>query len=159
MKRMVLTILLITLMMVIFLFSNQNATVSQGVSDKVTTNIIDTITSITNRSITNDEKQNLIKNTRTIIRKTAHFTLYFILGIISFMTIASYNFKKPILYSIIFCLLYACGDEIHQLFLDGRTPKIIDVLIDTIGSSLSIIMVSKLNFRTLKLHLYKDNKI
>ena len=31
------------------------------------------------------------------------------------------------------CLVYAVSDEIHQGFVDGRTPKVLDVGIDTLG--------------------------
>ena len=31
-------------------------------------------------------------------------------------------------------ILYACTDEIHQLFIQGRAGQLKDVLIDTIGS-------------------------
>ena len=51
----------------------------------------------------------------------------------------SYGVKKILFYSILFCFIYACSDEIHQLFLDGRTAKVLDVCIDTCGSSLAII--------------------
>ena len=52
----------------------------------------------------------------------------------SYLVFNIYGMTKPALYSIIFCFLYACSDEIHQMFLDGRTAKIMDVCIDTCGS-------------------------
>ncbi len=38
--------------------------------------------------------------------------------------------------AVLFGLLYGIGDELHQQFIPGRGPDIIDVLIDTIGASL-----------------------
>ena len=38
-----------------------------------------------------------------------------------------------LIYTIIFVFIYACSDEIHQLFIRGRSGEILDVLIDTLG--------------------------
>lgn len=139
-KRVIYTALLVVWMLVIFLFSNQTASKSQSTSDKVASDIVDVVEVVTKNDIKESKKESIIKNTRFIVRKTAHFTLYFILGIIVYLLFTSYNIKKPILYSILFCLLYACSDEIHQLFSDGRTAKTMDVFIDTIGSFFAILI-------------------
>ena len=135
--KIIFTILLIAWMIIIFLFSNQDATKSQSTSDKVASIIIDTATSITNQKITKQEKGKWIENTRFVIRKLAHLTLYFILGILAYFTFQSYSVSHPLIYGICFCFLYACSDEIHQIFSSGRGPKILDVLIDTSGALLS----------------------
>ena len=41
------------------------------------------------------------------------------------------------------CLMYSISDEIHQLFTSGRTFKVLDILLDTMASSLSIIIMNK----------------
>lgn len=138
-KKLIYTVLLIMLLLVIFLFSNQTANKSQSTSDKVASGIVDIVETVTKNEIKKDKRESIIENTRFLVRKTAHFTLYFILGIIVYLLFASYGVKKIVFYSIIFCFLYACGDEVHQLFLDGRTAKILDVCIDTCGSSLAVI--------------------
>ena len=138
-KKIIYTVLLIMLLLVIFLFSNQTANKSQSTSDKVASGIVDIVETVTKNEIKKDKRESIIENTRFLVRKTAHFTLYFVLGIIVYLLFTSYGVKKIVFYSIIFCFLYACGDEIHQLFLDGRTAKILDVCIDTCGSSLAVI--------------------
>lgn len=138
-KKLIYTVLLIMLLLVIFLFSNQTANKSQSTSDKVASSIVDIVETVTKNSIKKDKRKSIIENTRFLVRKTAHFTLYFILGIIVYLLFTSYGVKKIVFYSIIFCFIYACSDEIHQLFLDGRTAKILDVCIDTCGSSLAVI--------------------
>ena len=71
---------------------------------------------------------------RIIVRKLAHFTEYLILGILV-INACKYNSVKDIIkLSILICLLYACSDEIHQLFIQGRGGRILDVCIDTLGS-------------------------
>lgn len=140
-KKIIYTILLIIWMVVIFLFSNQNAAKSESISDKVTSGVIDIAETITNQEVKNEKRSTLIEETRFFIRKSAHFTLYFILGILTYLTFSSYSIKNPILYSISFCFLYAGSDEIHQIFSDGRTAKLLDVFIDTIGASIGILLI------------------
>ena len=155
-KKIILTSLLIIWMIVIFMFSNQNATKSESTSDKVASTVIDTVEVVTKEEITEDKKETLIEDNRFVVRKTAHFTLYFILGLLAYLTLSSYSIKKIVIFSILFCFLYACSDEIHQMFLDGRTGKILDVFIDTIGSVVGIylcLLVGKLKLK------YNSNKV
>jgi len=69
-----------------------------------------------------------------LIRKLAHFTEYFILGILTINCFKDYKFNNIFIYSLLFCIFYACTDEVHQLFVPGRSGNIIDVLIDSVGS-------------------------
>ena len=73
-----------------------------------------------------------------IIRKMAHITEYLILGILLFNVLKDYNIinTKLVIITIIFCFTYAISDEVHQLFIQSRSGKFSDVLIDTIGSSI-----------------------
>lgn len=137
-KSIIYTTLLFIWMIVIFSFSNQNAINSQSTSDKVASSIVDTTEVITKQEIPKEDKEDFIEDTRVLVRKSAHFTLYFILGILVYLTFTSYSIPRTIIFSIIFCFLYACSDEIHQMFSDGRTAKILDILIDTCGSCLAI---------------------
>lgn len=43
--------------------------------------------------------------------------------------------------SIIIGIIYATSDEIHQAFVPGRGPLLTDVLIDTMGVILGILLV------------------
>lgn len=126
--------LLVTWMIVIFIFSNQNGNTSQNTSDKVSTSIVNTIEIITNNEIPAKKKNDFVVNNRFVIRKFAHFTLYFILGILVYLVFIDFNISKSVIYSIVFCLLYAISDEVHQMFSIGRTAKAFDVFIDTLGS-------------------------
>ena len=137
-KRIIYTSLLIIWMVVIFMFSNQNGKESKSVSDKVTSNVIDAVEVVTKDDVSDDKRNNIIKDSRFVVRKLAHFSLYFILGILSYLTISSYNISnRVIVYSLLLCFLYACSDEIHQMFSDGRTFRILDIFIDTMGESIS----------------------
>ena len=109
-----------------------------------------------------------------LVRKTAHFTEYAILGSLFFLnlrnrlksnntltensklqttkTLAKKNpntqltktiakkaplgpLKYALAMSILLSFLYACTDEIHQIFVPGRSAQFRDVLIDTLGAS------------------------
>ena len=48
-----------------------------------------------------------------------------------------YN-EKELLYALIICLLYSISDEIHQIFIVGRSCELFDIFIDTIGSFFEI---------------------
>ena len=124
MKKKISIILVILWMILIFIMSSFSGNDSSNQSNF----IVDIISNIFN--INNIELLSLI------IRKLAHFTEYFILGILVYNMIYNLNKKKYI--SIIICILYAISDEIHQLFVVGRSCKIIDILIDNLCSKLGI---------------------
>jgi VanZ family protein len=44
---------------------------------------------------------------------------------------------------ILLCFLYASSDEIHQLFVPGRSGSFIDILLDTFGSSCAIVFLER----------------
>ena len=116
-------ILVIIWMIVIFSFSNSSGTASSEESNAIVLFIINLI-----------HYNGDINILEFIIRKLAHFTEYFVLGILV-INACKYNSVKDIIkLSILICLLYACSDEIHQLFIKGREGKIFDVCIDTLGS-------------------------
>ena len=66
------------------------------------------------------------------IRKLAHFTEYFGLGLFAFYAFKDYKI------SLLLSVLVACCDEILQLFVVGRSGQISDVLLDSLGVFVSI---------------------
>lgn len=78
-----------------------------------------------------------------IVRKGAHFTEYFILYMFLYNALKeSFSFKKALIFSIIGVFLYASSDEYHQSFVPGRGPSFRDVLVDTSGGILAMILAS-----------------
>jgi len=140
-KRIIYTTLVILFMIIIFLFSGQSGVKSESTSDAFASEVIDKITSVTNNNISNKRKKEMIINTRFIVRKLAHLTIYLCLGILVYLMLSSYNVKKVVFYSILFCFIYACTDEIHQLFSVGRTARFYDIIIDTIGSTIGCFII------------------
>lgn len=80
-----------------------------------------------------------------VVRKCAHFFEYMILALLVLNVLKLYfNMKQVIIITIVFVFLYACSDEIHQLFIQGREGAIRDVIIDTSGGiTLVFIKVGK----------------
>lgn len=73
-----------------------------------------------------------------LVRKTAHFTIYLVLGICLYGSVQAWSpsisIPSKIVLSLLIALLYAAGDEIHQLFIDGRAGSLRDVFIDSCGA-------------------------
>ena len=137
-------ILIIIWMIIIFMFSNQSATQSSKLSDSLIDNTIVKVYEIFNGKVNKEQRAKIIDNYSYFIRKLAHFTLYFILGILCFTFFKDFT-KHYVIYSIMVCFLYAVSDEIHQMFSIERGPGVIDVLIDTLGSLASIIILDRKN--------------
>lgn len=132
--------LIIIWMLTIFNFSHQTSTESSGLSDKVIVKIAEILTQ---KVLSATEKAHIIKKYKLLVRKAAHFTSYFILGtliIILFIDL-KINIKKSNIITLIICFIYACTDEIHQLFISGRNGSFIDVLIDTSGAATALIII------------------
>lgn len=70
------------------------------------------------------------------IRKLAHFSIYFCLATMVYITLAILGVGKVLRFMITvgFCFCFAFGDEYHQKLTGGRTSSMSDVYLDTFGS-------------------------
>ena len=130
-NKIVKIIILILWMILIFILSNQTGSESQNLSD---TFISKTICNFINNC--NPDIYSFI------IRKLAHFTLYFILGI--FAIINFKNDKDGLINAIIICITYAIFDEVHQMFINNRSGEVRDIIIDSISSLISILLIYRI---------------
>lgn len=118
--------LTIAVMAVIFSFSAQNS----AASDEISEGLLSKILEILPFTISN-----------FVLRKLAHFSEYALLGAVSLCAI-SLTRRKPAYFSaLIFSSVYAATDEIHQLFIPGRSGRAFDVLIDSSGAAAGIIFI------------------
>lgn len=82
-----------------------------------------------------------------IIRKVAHLSEYFILAILIYAVFILYmDIKRVKIYSIAAVFIYASTDEIHQLFVVGRSGTLRDVLIDTLGGIIAILTIKLIEY-------------
>lgn len=131
----------------IFKFSELSGLKSTKQSRGLTYNILK---GLDGNKLSEKELEKLTKKVNPIVRKVAHFSIYMILAIFTYMFIENLNIKsksekerlrKNILYTCIFCIIYAIFDEIHQIYVPGRTGKPIDVIIDTLGACMGITII------------------
>ena len=68
--------------------------------------------------------------------------IYFALSINVMLVLFTFKIKMVMraLISLIFCFIYACTDEFHQIFVSGRSPQMFDVMIDTSGALFGIMI-------------------
>ncbi len=129
-EKIIKIILIVIWMVIVFNFSNQRGEESSGTSSRVTKVIVNIITK-------DEEEPNkqIVEKTEKIVRKGAHYTIYTIGGflIISYTYLMEKTKKQKILYSLLFGIFYAVTDEIHQYFVPGRSARLFDVGIDTLG--------------------------
>lgn len=137
---------------IIFSFSAVPATASTKQSKGLTYNVIKLLNG---NKLSERDLEKLTKKINPVIRKIAHFSIYMILAIFTYMFIEELNIKsksekerlrKNIIFTCIFCIIYAVFDEIHQIYVPGRTGKAIDVIIDTLGSCMGIAVLFLNNF-------------
>lgn len=140
-KRLYNSILVVIWMIVIFCFSAQTGVKSTKTSNVVTSMVVNVTTNVSKQEITREEAKKRVEDSTFLIRKLAHFTEYLILGILIIRLLRTYGKLnvRMIITAIIICFLYAASDEIHQIFVPGRTAKVLDTLIDTSGASIGII--------------------
>lgn len=130
MKKFILISMVLLCLVTIFMFSHENAEVSMNTTIKVS-NVI-----------------NVNSDNFHILRKSGHFLEFFILELLILCAISSFkriNFQYFII-TLLFCLIYACSDEIHQLFVVGRNANIMDVCIDFCGSVFGGLFFSLFNY-------------
>ncbi|SFJ68783.1 MULTISPECIES: VanZ family protein [unclassified Bacillus (in: firmicutes)] len=76
------------------------------------------------------------------IRKGAHFTVFGILGALSYFALLRcvFNRKQVFWLSLLLVAMYAGMDEIHQSFTGDRTPMWQDSVLDTCGGITGILI-------------------
>ncbi len=145
-------VLLVAWCVIIFMFSAQNAEESSKTSGTIVVSVIEAIYP-KYETLHEEQQKNIIDIITVVVRKTAHFLEYFILGAISFLTVTAYTkreFKFRALLAIVFCVAYSISDEIHQYFVPGRACRILDVFIDSMGSLTAILLLVLIVKKTVK---------
>lgn len=137
-KKIVNIILVITWMIIVFWFSAQVGDDSSNISGNTLRKII----TFLNSNISQVELERLVELLQPVIRKLAHYTMYTIGGFLIYnqqRQLKNSN-KRKIIQSGIIGIMYAITDEIHQLFVPGRSGRILDVGIDSLGVITGIII-------------------
>ncbi len=141
-KKIILTVLIIICMATIFTLSGQEAKESAELSRGTVEKIVNSTPVI--KDLPKEEKKEIVSEVHTAVRKTAHFALYLILGMLVYMLALEFGIRYSFAAALAFCLIFAISDEIHQLFIDGRSAEIRDVCIDTAGAVTGELLVNVL---------------
>ena len=129
------------LMYIIFQFSAANAAQSSALSDGISAQIILKIDQIFSFGWPSAKQAVYAESLHIVVRKTAHFLEYTLL---SFLLVQSFRKtvcsvkKHAFFFAWLFATLYAATDEIHQLFVPGRSGMVRDVLLDSTGAAFGI---------------------
>ncbi|MDP3443957.1 MAG: VanZ family protein [Ignavibacteria bacterium] len=123
-------ILLIMWMIAMFMLSSEPSVVSSGRSDLIV------------GAISGSLHLTLSQEIMTfMVRKSAHTIAYFVLGILIFNIVKDFKFNRDMLamsVSITGAFLYAVSDELHQLFVQGRSCELRDIMIDTVAATIGV---------------------
>jgi len=65
------------------------------------------------------------------IDKVAHFGAYAVLG--ALLAFAAHRSRLPVLAAVAVGALYGASDEIHQMYVPGRSPDVLDWAADAAG--------------------------
>lgn len=134
--RLMLVVITLLLIVGIFLLSNQPASKSGALSTTIATYSLPYVEKWTGQELS-------IEQWNHILRKIAHFSLYFLLAsiIMVFGRVNGWSWRKALYISLFIAIGYAIIDETHQWFVDGRGASVRDVAIDSAGAMLGIVAV------------------
>ena len=127
-------IVVILWMALIFKLSSQPAVESWKVSGEVTDINIKVIDKLTPNTKFNVNEFN------HMVRKNAHFFIYLGLGVLTVNALRKKGIVRYKYIALLICILYAISDEFHQVFVPGRGPGVKDVLIDSAGALVGILI-------------------
>jgi VanZ family protein len=81
-----------------------------------------------------------LSNLEYFFRKGAHFFSYLVLGVLVMNALRRSGVEgfRLCIFALGICVLYAISDEVHQLFVHGRSGQVTDVLLDSVGAVVGI---------------------
>ncbi len=132
----------IIMMVLIFSFSDQNGDLSSQLSYRVGIKIFSFANETLDKGWSQEQIEDYSEESQFYVRKTAHFTEYFLLAVTVAFPLYVYGVRGLwlVFFAGVFCAGFACLDEYHQSFIDGRSPSKRDVFIDCCGVLPGIIL-------------------
>jgi VanZ family protein len=122
--RYILIIFIIIVCATIFKFSSEKSETSSKTSGKFAGIIVDLFENGQKMSTT--QRDNRIEQIQHYVRKAAHFSIYLLLGFLMMCCMQTFNCVQEYKFDIstMFVFLYACTDELHQLFVSRKKCRI-----------------------------------
>ncbi len=136
-KRILLLLILIADMVFIFYNSAQVASVSSNASQSVTQMVAHVIVPNYDK-LDETAKLNTVASLEAIVREAAHLLQFVPMGFALYLLLCISTLPKNLsrirlLLTLGFGILYAVSDEVHQLFVPGRSFQFFDIFMDTCG--------------------------
>ncbi len=139
-------IIVIVWLGVIFHLSAQPATKSDELSKTVSEVVVNSVQKVS--AVYEVDYRLDVDSLNHYVRKFSHFFEYLVLGMLvvnaliqSFLKSAKVGtLIKYIMVALLFCVLYSVSDELHQSFVSGRGPAVRDVLIDSLGAVMGVVL-------------------
>lgn len=122
--------------------SAQSGEESSSLSGNITETVLDR-TDPKFSDLDDGEKAEKVEQIGRFVRKAAHFAEYFVLCGVFTVFALTFDINRILACGLAFCAgtVYAASDEIHQLFVPGRSGLFTDVLIDSSGALAGAIFV------------------
>ena len=145
--RILTTLLTAAVMVMIFVFSTEDAEHSDRTSGLISRRVLSVIHP-DYEQLEEKEQKRLYDDIQHIVRKCAHFTEYALLGLMLRLCLESWfghkcrNSRSLSLAGICTGILYACTDEFHQLLIEGRSGQWTDVIVDGSGALFGILIAT-----------------
>ncbi len=138
----------IIVMYCILNFSGQSGADSAQLSYKVTQKLVIIASDVADMNLTSEEIAVYTEKYHYHVRKLAHFTEYMILAISVAFPLYVYGMRGIwlMLFAGSFCVGFACLDEYRQSFSLGRSPSKKDVMIDSCGVFVGILITRIVGF-------------
>lgn len=136
MKKWIYLLISLVLIGAIYWFSSKEADESSMQSD----DLIIRLGIMTAEEIeANPEKA---KEIRFLVRKTAHFSIYLVLGSFIYLTYYHFMVSGSFIIAWLTTVIFSGLDEFHQSFVPGRSMELRDVMIDGGGALVGILLMA-----------------
>lgn len=136
-KRRISLLIVIAVAVMIFIFSAQEGEDSADLSNGVTQWVL-SVTVPGFNDFTDAQKLEYLDRAGFWVRKCAHFSEFALLAaaLVNYLryVMLGSGFARIMEAAWGIATLYACTDELHQMFVGGRGPAIFDVCVDSAGA-------------------------
>ncbi len=157
--RSLLTVLTVAVMILIFCFSMEPAEKSDETSGILARQVINILYPEYDH-YSETQRTEVYDNIQTVVRKTAHYTEFAVLGLLLRLCLESWFGKQRWLVPAGWAAgtVYAGTDEIHQTLVAGRTAQWADVLLDSAGVLTGVLLAVLAVCLIRKRHTRKEEK-
>ena len=160
--RVIAAVLAVIWMVRIFSYSSASGEASMQTSRSVCFDIVSSFNDLMHLGWDEDRIQGMSRSIEKIVRKSAHMAEFAVLGILVGTACDAWRYvgglpetsaertgfrsflRKSLrgVIAFLICVIYACSDELHQTFVDGRSGEVKDVVIDVSGALIAIILMA-----------------